>query len=235
VACLELCLAEEGNSILNQLWWISEGAAMMNFFDGNSVYVPWTEAEDNRLLHDCLTFGPKRKFIIKQGENRSAVQLESRWFSVLRYASTCIWTTTVALQHLWPRTQGIAPSTIMFRRKWTDSKIEQKRDNDIKTRYFIPCAKSRSLRGDRYTFKDRSREKLYHRVNFLVAGCTLSEVFLDWQENRQIVIGSWEMSRDISDRSRDVVCISILRKDHFDDLIDTEETVKKSQVFDSPS
>jgi hypothetical protein len=36
---LELCLIEEGNSISNQLWRISERTAMRDFLEGNRVYV----------------------------------------------------------------------------------------------------------------------------------------------------------------------------------------------------
>jgi hypothetical protein len=83
-ARLALCLANEGNSISNELWRISDRAAMKDFLEASRVHVAWTKEEDDRLLHDWLTIGPRWKLLASQWEARSAVQLKNRWYSVIR-------------------------------------------------------------------------------------------------------------------------------------------------------
>jgi hypothetical protein len=78
-------LAEEGNSISNQLWRISEREALKDFFEGSRVHTPWTQEEDERLLRDWPTIGPKWKYLSKLWEERSETQLKNRWYSVLRH------------------------------------------------------------------------------------------------------------------------------------------------------
>jgi hypothetical protein len=73
---LKLCFIEEGDSISNQLWRISEGTAVKDFLEGNRVYVQWTE-EDRRLLADRLNIGPRWKFLAKRSEDRSVGQLKN--------------------------------------------------------------------------------------------------------------------------------------------------------------
>jgi hypothetical protein len=51
---------------------------MKSFYVANRVYAPWTAGEDEQLLHEYLTRGPKWKRIAKEWGTRSAVQLKNR-------------------------------------------------------------------------------------------------------------------------------------------------------------
>jgi hypothetical protein len=82
---LELCLANAGESISNQLWWVTELDATKDVLEVNRVYVPWTPEEDDRPLQDWLTVGPRWKFPEKRWETRSASQLKHRWYLKLRH------------------------------------------------------------------------------------------------------------------------------------------------------
>jgi hypothetical protein len=63
---LELCLPNEGNSISNQLWRISECTATKDLLEGSSTYTPWTPEEDEHLLRDFLTISPRWKLLSKR-------------------------------------------------------------------------------------------------------------------------------------------------------------------------
>jgi hypothetical protein len=45
-------LANGGESIPNQLWYLSERHAIKDFFKVSQVYVPWTDAEKNQVIQD---------------------------------------------------------------------------------------------------------------------------------------------------------------------------------------
>jgi hypothetical protein len=76
---LELCLANDGLSISNQLFEISDREAMKAFFKANRVCPPWTAAEDEQLLHGYLTRGPKWSRFAQEWGTRTAVQLKNLW------------------------------------------------------------------------------------------------------------------------------------------------------------
>jgi hypothetical protein len=77
-------LIEEGNSISNQPWRISDRNAMRDVLETNRVYVHWTE-EDGRLLADWLNIGKRQKLLAKQWEDRTAGQMKNIEDSVLRH------------------------------------------------------------------------------------------------------------------------------------------------------
>jgi hypothetical protein len=54
------------------------------FLQCSSVHTPWTAEEDDRLIQQSLTFGPRWKFMEKQWETRNANQLKNRWHHVAR-------------------------------------------------------------------------------------------------------------------------------------------------------
>jgi hypothetical protein len=59
---LELCLANGGGSISNQLWRLTERSATNHFLLCNTVsHVPWTAEEDDRLMQHYLAIGPRWK------------------------------------------------------------------------------------------------------------------------------------------------------------------------------
>jgi hypothetical protein len=58
---------------------------MRGFFEGNCVYTPWTEAEDEWLLRDWLVISSEWKVLAKRPGNRSDVQPKNRWYSVVRH------------------------------------------------------------------------------------------------------------------------------------------------------
>jgi transposase len=84
-ARLDLCLANRGESISNQLWQVTDRYALKTFFEANTVHQPWTEDEDAQLLHDYLDAGPRWTVIAKRWTTRSPTQLKNRWYRVLRH------------------------------------------------------------------------------------------------------------------------------------------------------
>jgi hypothetical protein len=56
---LQLCLANHGDSISNQLWQTSERYALKKLFKSSTVHTPWTQEEDEQLFWDYLALGPK--------------------------------------------------------------------------------------------------------------------------------------------------------------------------------
>jgi transposase len=81
---LELCLANGGQSISNQLWRLTERHATKDFLEANQIRTPWTASEDEQLIRDWLSIGPRWKFLEKKWGTRSASQLKNRWYHELR-------------------------------------------------------------------------------------------------------------------------------------------------------
>jgi hypothetical protein len=73
-------LANSGESISNQLSYLSERHATKDFFEVSQISVPWTDAEDNQLIQDWFTIGPRWKSLEKKWMTRSVSQLKNRWY-----------------------------------------------------------------------------------------------------------------------------------------------------------
>jgi hypothetical protein len=82
---LELCLANGGESISNQLWHLSERHATENFFQVSQVYVPWTDAEDSQFVQDWLIIGPRWNSLEKNWMTQNVSQLRNCWYHEVRY------------------------------------------------------------------------------------------------------------------------------------------------------
>jgi hypothetical protein len=84
-AKLHLCLVNQGESLSNQPWQVTERYALKSFFETNAVHVPWTQEEDERLLVGYLVVGPRWTVLVRTWETHSAVQLKNGWYHALRH------------------------------------------------------------------------------------------------------------------------------------------------------
>jgi hypothetical protein len=65
---LQLCLANHGDSISNQLWQTSERYALTKVFESSTEHTPWTQEEDESLFRDHLALGRKCGLMEENGE-----------------------------------------------------------------------------------------------------------------------------------------------------------------------
>jgi hypothetical protein len=56
---VQLCLVNHGESISNQLRQVTERYALKRFLEANTVHVPWTPEEDERLLRAYVVVGSR--------------------------------------------------------------------------------------------------------------------------------------------------------------------------------
>jgi hypothetical protein len=85
---LQLCLVNNGESISNQFWQVTERDALKSFFDSNTIHMAWTQEEDERLLDDYLVVGPRCTGLAMIWEMRGVAELKNGWHRVsIKYAN----------------------------------------------------------------------------------------------------------------------------------------------------
>jgi hypothetical protein len=82
---LQLCLVNHRESISTQLRLVTERSALKSFLEANTVHIPWTQEEDERLLGDYQVVGPRWTMLGRTWETRSAAQLKNGWYYALRH------------------------------------------------------------------------------------------------------------------------------------------------------
>jgi hypothetical protein len=69
---LQLCLVNHEEWIFNQLWQVTEGYALMSFFEVNIVHIPWAQEENEGLLRDYLVVSSRWTVLARTRERRNA-------------------------------------------------------------------------------------------------------------------------------------------------------------------
>jgi hypothetical protein len=91
---VKLYLADEGGFISSLLWRISKYRTLKAFLERSHGCIPWTQEENEQLLPDWPTIGPRWTYPSRLSGERSETQLENRCFRCFGIASIGTLTTT---------------------------------------------------------------------------------------------------------------------------------------------